>query len=192
MKIPVTFHLCTSCYAINNRKSDKHQWDVSGWLPESSVGVCLSIQTAFWNEIPWKIQVVFWLQKDGWPFFFFFPQYTNQLRQADGEIMKPTLTLRFSLVFWAPSSLAFASLYLTNLLWKIYLVAFSVLETAWTLSTTKSVSRWQILFPPLTLWYAIAAVSTSLPARSPDPIDSWLTFTLKANHAINTVMFYFH
>lgn len=88
MKIPVTFHLCTSCYAINNRKSDKHQWDVSGWLPESSVGVCLSIQTAFWNEIPWKIQVVFWLHKRWLAFFFFFsPVYksTQTSRWRDHE-----------------------------------------------------------------------------------------------------------
>ena len=125
-------------------------------------------------------------------FFFFFPVYksTQTSRWRDHETAADSTFL--SGVFELPLHWLLPLFILPTCYEKSTLSPFSVLESAWTLFTTKSVPRWQILFPPLTLWYAIAAVRTSLLARSPDPIDSWLTFTLKANHAINTVMFYFH
>lgn len=59
-------------------------------------------------------------------------------------------------------------------------------------STTKFESRRQIEFLRLMPLLRNSRCSTGLVARSPDPIDSWLALTLKAKHAINTVMFYFH
>lgn len=167
------------CFAVNNYcRSAKRPWDVSGWLLESPVGVCLSIQTAFWNEIPWKSRLCFdYKQKDGWPFF---SQYTNQLRQADGKIMELSDVLH-----WHSSLFIFPTCY------EICYVTLCA-GICLNLFTAKYDLHWQIMFPHLILWYAIATVHTSLVARSPDPIDSWLTFTIKANHAINTVMFYFH
>lgn len=76
-----------SCFAVKNYcKSAKHPWAVSEWLPESSVGVCLAVQTAFWNEIPWKSRLCCDYKKMAG---LFFPQCINRLRQADGEIMEP-------------------------------------------------------------------------------------------------------
>lgn len=129
-----------------------------------------------WN--PLKIQVVFWLQTKRW--LAFFSQYTNQLRQADGKIMELSDVLRWH-----------SSLFIFPTCCEICYVTLCA-GICLNLFTAKCDLHWQIMFPHLILWYAIATVHTSLVARSPDPIDSWLTFTIKANHAINTVMFYFH
>lgn len=96
------------CFAVNNYcRSAKRPWDVSGWLLESPVGVCLSIQTAFWNEIPWKSRLCFdYKQKDGWPFFFPVYKSTQTSRWQDhGTVRCPSLT--------------FVSLHLPNLLWNL-------------------------------------------------------------------------
>lgn len=65
-----------------------------------------------------------------------------------------------------------------------YVMSLSVLESAWTFSQSS-----MIFADRSTL---IATVYPCLVVWSPDPLHCWQTFTIKANHAINTVMFYFH
>lgn len=182
MKTSVTFHFCLSFFVVNNYcKSAKHPWHIS----ESLVGVYLSFLK--WNLL--KTQVVFWLQKDSWPFFFFFfPRYTNQLRQADGVIMELSDFTFLSVVLI--SSFISICLFIFPTCYEIYLCHFM----CWNLPEPfhKYDSRWQAAFPLLMPRYLIAAVHAILVAWSPESIDFWLTFPLKANHAINTVMFYFH
>lgn len=85
-----------------------------------------------------------------------------------------------------PPSLAFVCLHLANRLWNPPSLCAGMCLNLWVWSSqTERV-------PTLRVGYEITTCHTSLVARSPDPIDSWLTFSIKANRTISAVMFYFH
>lgn len=174
-------HFCMCCFAVNSYcRRAKHPWDVSGWLLESLVGVCLSIQTAFWNEIPWKSRLCFdYKQKDGWPFFPSIQINSDKQMARSWNCQSIYVT---PLVFWCPS-LTFVSLHLPNLLWNL-LCHF----VCWNLPEPFHSKVWSSLTDRVPAFDIVVRNGR----WSPDPIGSWLTFTIKANHAINTVMFYFH
>ena len=109
MTTPVPLHVCMFCFPENNCRTSKHPWDVWERVSESLVGVYLSIQTAFWSEIPWKSRLCFDSLKDCWPFFPSIQITSDKQMARSGNYH-----WLFS-VFWSPS-VSFVSLHLLNLL----------------------------------------------------------------------------